>query len=485
MALYIKSDKGFGNKIYDLISAAYLKQRYKVPVYMVMNDKNFPIVMDKSRSLVSYITFEEYPKPPPKAMYIKSFDALPKDITEPTTIMNVCAFIPFFHHELSDTTIAKLQVNPNSVTKDLHKLKKQTYGCVNIRYDKNLCSAINTEIKSNIPVFHPDYYKDQIQALLARETMDAVYIITESIELVNQYVLKDIDDPRIIIADYNPVDLFFIMTNASYLVLSHNYFGFAAAYLNQKGTIYLLIPGAEKPEDDSPWQLITDPKYLITADMAITKDMAYAFGDCDKYVSKVNRMAKGSRSRIYPRVYFDTNPATMGKTERSSVIHYGNLHVNNLIVHRSLTVEGGLRFYNLLVRGMTRIQGNTYGIKGTISDLTVIGEAHLESSILGNCLVNGSLVSQNCLFKYDTVLIGNCFINHCTLDRVQLLSKRTDIANSNIHDLVIMHNDPLLIRLINCNVARILSDNPVTVYISSNTKIKVSHNVNLLLDSSI
>lgn len=448
-----------------------------------MDDKTFAITFDKSTKIIKYITFADYPKA--KVLYLDSFDKLPDKITESLTIIGLERYIPNFYYEIDDADIKLMQVNPNSVDKAIVKEAKSTYACVNIRYDKNLCSALHEDIKSNVMLYHPKYYIDMIEALIEKQELDHIYIITESKELVQKYVLKDIDDPRISFAEYTPVDLFYLMTNADYLVLSHNIFGFAAAYLNPEATIYFAVPDGEADNnDETGWELIANSKYILSSNMAIAKDMAYDYGDCDKYVPKITSMSKGSRPRTFPRAYFMVNPVSIIREVYTNLSHYGPLSVSNTIVHRSLSVEGALKFYNILVKGSMRVKGTMYGNKGTIADLTMLGEGHLESSIVGDCLSDGSIVANNSMFKGESVLVGNYFLNHCTMNRVQLLSRRTDFVNSVIADCIILNNtEPISIRFINCRIGRLVSGSYITVHIDSLTKIKASHGVNIVISS--
>lgn len=486
MSLYLKSQKGFGNKVLDLLSAVYLKRRYDVPVYLVMDDKTFQIIFDKASKLVKYITFDQYPKA--KILYLDSFDKLPEKVTEPLTIIGLERYIPNFYYDIDEKDINLLQVNPNSVDKAIVKAAKSTYACVNIRYDKNLCAALNSDIKTNVMLYHPNYYKDMLEVLLNKEEIEAVYIITEAKELVKKYILDESEianDPRIIFADYPPVDLFYLMTNAEYLVLSHNIFGFAAAYLNTKATIYFAVPDGEAENNDrSGWELVANTKYILTPDLEITKELAYDYGDCDKYVPKISRMSKGSRPRMYPKAYFMVNPVTIIRESRDDLSHYGPLSISNLIIHRTLSVEGALKFYNILVKGRMRVKGTMYGSKGTITDLTLLGEGHLEACLINDCLSNGSIVAQNSIFKGESVFIGNYFFNHCSLYRVQILSQRTDFVNSVIDDCIILNNtEPILIRFVNCKINRLVAGNFVTVHVDTLSKIKATHNVNVIIDT--
>ena len=481
MSLYIRSQKGFGNKIVDLLTAIYLKRRYGIDVFLVMNDNKFPKLLSKSSEIIGYISNERYLQIRPKSLLIKSFDDLPDKISRPTTLIGMERFMPHIYPLMQRSDLKYPFLNPKVIDRDVLTRSKQDYACVNIRYDRNLCASIQ-EGKSHTLLYSPNYYRDQIEALLATE-IEMLYVITEAKDLVQKYVLDEFTDPRIVLADYSCVDLFYLMVHSHYLVLSHNLFSFAAAYLNLKGIKYLLVP--EGTEMDTDWEVIKEDKYLMNDDSKIAKEMAYDYGDCDRYLSKVKKMQSGS-SRLYPQAYFIDQGSVTGRSFDSLTLR-GPVSLSNVIVNKNLMIEGSLRFSNIWVKSEATVLGSVYGTKCTITDLKIEGEAHLDGALVDYSIINGSLVAINSIFRRSATLIGNNYLSFCSINLLQLFSKRTAINNCKIHTLVILNTfDPISIQISNCNINRIVSNNiHVTIYASITTKIKYAANVSIVIDKTL
>lgn len=489
MALYIKSQKGFGNKVFDLLSAVYLKRRYKVPVYLAMDDLKFSMIMDKSKKLVKYITIDEYYKIKPQTYFVQSFDTLPQEIDQSYTIIGMERCLPYFYDSISTKDIESLQINPNVVSKDVLAKSKQNNACIYVRYDSSLCEALREDDarKRNIMIYDPSYYKAQIQTLLDDKDIQAVYVIGESKKLLEKYVVDGITDPRVEIAEYPPLDLFYLMVTSNYLVLSHNIFSFAAAYLNKGAKISLLMPSDDGEDEESDWEIIKDSKYIMTNDSELMKEMAYEYGDCDRYLVKIDRFKKAKGSRSYPKAYYMIQQEDLlnQKGVYDSFSSNGPTFLRNVVVRDTLKVSGGLNFFNVLVRKSAIITGTLYGVKGTIYDLGVYGEAHLEQVVTGNCLVNGSLVAQNCILKGGSMLIGNNYLSHCSADTIQLITLTTVMQGCKIDELVILNNMAIReLKLINCSVRKLVSTGiPITVTVDPRTRIGSMYNASVVINT--
>ena len=170
--------------------------------------------------------------------------------------------------------------NPNHIKFIYDIKKKNDYAVVHIRYgdklnylkkylnhdygdDKEKEDLLNTDVDKYL-LYTPEYYIDKINYLLNaksisnnikkqniyntkhKHTPHNIYIITDSDDLVREFIMKPTNkfnnNPRVIFLDnLNWITSFYIMTHASYIIMSCSTFSYAAMYFNKKKAIAELL----------------------------------------------------------------------------------------------------------------------------------------------------------------------------------------------------------------------------------------------------
>ena len=293
--IYIKNDKGFGHKLFDLIFAIYLYNLYQGQCiinyvlvktkYETQQDPTLDKLFPKAKDKINFMTLREYenininPKIKIYKIYDKddimqaietfpSYDSLKLHTKIDSNYRLTYKLYDTFG--LEDKAIFNINSNSNSNEKILkfnyknpkHTQlindinKKKHYAVVHIRYgDKldKLKKYLNHEqstdkdkdelLKSDVDkylLYTPDYYIDKINDLLTTyaKTKQNIYIITDSEDLVKEFIMKPTrkfnNNPRVIFLDnLNWLPAFYIMTHASHIIMSCSTFSYAAMYFNK------------------------------------------------------------------------------------------------------------------------------------------------------------------------------------------------------------------------------------------------------------
>ena len=290
--IYIKNDKGLGHKLFDLIFAIYLYNLYQGQCvihyvlvktkYETLQDPTLDKLFPKANDKIHFITLREYenininPKIKIYKIYDKddimqaietlpSYDSLKLHTKiEPNYRLIYKIYETFgledksiFDINSNENMLKINYKNPNHIKFIYDIKKKNEYAVVHIRYGDKLNylkkylnhdygdnskekeALLNTDVDKYL-LYTPEYYIDKINYLLNtyKKTNYNIYIISDSDDLVKEFIMKPTrkfnNNPRVIFLDnLNWVTSFYIMTHASYNIMSCSTFSYAAMYFNK------------------------------------------------------------------------------------------------------------------------------------------------------------------------------------------------------------------------------------------------------------
>jgi hypothetical protein len=307
-SIYLRCSSGFGNKVFDLISAIYLKKKYNLPVYFAVdksihdspNDPFFGAVFNKSHQYVKYIFMPKYyhleKTLPITAIWIGQFSDLPDKITGPIRPAGMYKYAYKMYSTFNDTEKKIFELNKKFISKSV--LNKIDHACVHIRYGDKLCFSDEDYVSSKythymFPLYSPQFYIEMINKLL-HTSVNEIIVMTDSVNVVDKYIMKEfIGNPKIKLIESNYLDSFYLLTKAKYIVMSHSTFSFAAAILNNSVTCFMLKKYMEDPIKDtiaedgaiSPDWIIYDRKdELLNYNQKLLKEMVKFYDNCNKYI---------------------------------------------------------------------------------------------------------------------------------------------------------------------------------------------------------
>uniref|UniRef100_A0A6C0C6J4 Glycosyltransferase n=1 Tax=viral metagenome TaxID=1070528 RepID=A0A6C0C6J4_9ZZZZ len=299
--VYVRCFKGFGNKVFDFISALYLRRKYPdTEVYFAIDksiydtdeDPFFGQIFPKisADAIIKFMFMNKYKKLeaelPINEILINNLDDLPDNVTGHVRFINLHKFAYVMYSSFSDTDKQYFTINSKLISKKVEDISNTSYGCIHIRYGDKLCRS-----KYKYPVYTPAYYKLQIQNLLDADV--PVYIITDTIDLVTEYIMPTfVNNRKVHLMDSGFVESFYLLTKAEFLILSHSTFSFSAAYINEMATCHIVKKVVVNDQDDyifeddaidPNWVLIDEPRFILNTDQELIKEMISKTDMCQKY----------------------------------------------------------------------------------------------------------------------------------------------------------------------------------------------------------
>ena len=454
-AIYVRCSSGFGNKVFDLISAIYLKNKYNINVYFAVDrsihdkpdDPFFGNVFYKSYLKVKYIYMKKYyhlkKTLPIEEQWIDDLDKLPAKITINIRFGGLYRFAYLMYSSFSEEDKKLFEINPKLLDPRIQaKYIDKKFACVHIRYGDKLCFALE-EFKQTkytpymLPVYVPQYYIDQITELLT-EDLDEILVMTDSIDLVKKYVTSHFrDNPKIVLFDSHYLDSFYLLTKAIYIILSHSTFSFAAAYFNPLAVCYLLKKYMMDPQKDfiyedeaiSPkWIIIDNKQYLLNFNQELLKKMIIDYANCNKYISTQPNQPtqKGSGKKIVNEVL------------EEDLITNGPIIINDTNITGKLVIYGTATYNNVTVNGQTNIFGTLYGQRGLFRKLNVNGHTDIKKTIIKKFLGNGKVYADDLRITHGSI-IGPIYLSNSDIKSLEIISDLAEFITCRIDKLVI-HN---------------------------------------------
>ncbi len=291
--IYVFVQEGFGNKIFSLIMAIYLYNFYngKCDINYISfkskhdssNDLDMIDIFPDSAYKVNHVTvnYQDFKETilkskPMRHKFANSIHSFPTYEKLPDNyyvhpLYNL-VYKMYKTFDKFDKNIFK--INQSLIKdKEIINLSKEHYSLIHIRYGDKIYitnSYLGTEKFDFFIMYTPQYYIDMIKKLLTINNKEKIIIITDSIELVNEFIVKSdqelFNNENIILINANWLDSFYLFYNASNIVLSCSTFSMAGAYFNSKPNpnIYLNLYHDDYKKIRIPEEFSISPKWTIS-----------------------------------------------------------------------------------------------------------------------------------------------------------------------------------------------------------------------------
>ena len=303
--ILIQSWTGFGNKIFDLIIAVYLKNYlnyyiYFADIFSIHSKKLDPLLVNIFPNLSSEILFiseneSDYirykiknTKIPNKRIIFNDNIKL-KDFNQYFTtdrILLKTSFLYSYVFEIwkifNNKEKLLFNININLINNSIIDISKTKYAAIHIRYGDKLKYALEYKNKFSFPLFTPQYYFDQITLLLKKNY--TIVILTDSIKLIKYFLIEKykINNDNLFLLDTNFLDSFYLLMYSSCLIMSHSTFSYSASLLGDFKEKEIILCSSKKYEQDhftldymvsKDWLLIDNKKYFLNYDDILLKKM--------------------------------------------------------------------------------------------------------------------------------------------------------------------------------------------------------------------
>ncbi len=501
--ILIKSTGGFGNKVFDLIAAIYLQNKYGVEIFFAVSKYDGPFmgkIFPNSGKKIFYIGMDNYVLMSTSILIneitVNTLDDLPETIISNTIFIGLHKFAYTMYDSLPDLDKKIFEINPDMLSSSIKSVNSVNYACVHIRYGDRLCYALEDFNQTKyspylLPVYSPQYYIDQINELL-ETNVDKIFIITDSSDLVQHVVIDKLsksDRIEIRYPSYETIDHFYLLTKAKYIVMSYSTFSFAAAYFNPHAVSYLLkqfVLNNKKYvyEEDviSPkWIIIDNKEYLLNHNQNLLKELIKEYSN----YCNLNDNLVGGRNK---------NSSYYSNTKKIHDQHIDNLVTNGPItitktnIDAKLVVYGTLNFTDLIVNGTIKNYGTIYGKNGNLKNLNIYGTLNIQDTKFDKLILHGTLNADNIIIKSDAFMVGRLYARNTKINKIVILSNITRFDDSIINNLIINNTDnkPKKIFLKNTNVNKlVVKGKSLTINISADSKIKQSVNATVYIDKDL
>lgn len=290
--------QGFGNKMFNLIIGMYINQinggklliRIKKSKHENITDPTIDQLFPKLKHYYEIVKSSEEMR----ELYELNYDEF-----DSRTIQNIEGFklmkknlIMRHHFSQCYKYIFKMftklkikeifEMEKSFLNKETLTIAKEKYLCVHIRYGDKLFYALG-KLKYKFIVYTPQFYKYIIRKFMDYNKYGKIYIITDDVKIVNEFILDDIKSENIKIIDENWWNSFYILNNATQCILSMSTFSFIACLTNKKDyKAYIVMRPKEIdkfkiPEEeiinDTHWFKKYDKKYILNFDTKLVKKM--------------------------------------------------------------------------------------------------------------------------------------------------------------------------------------------------------------------
>jgi len=505
-AIYVRCSSGFGNKIFDLISAIYLKNKYNMDVYFAIDksihddpdDPFFGNIFYKSYTKIKYIYMKKYYRLekslPIGELWISDLDKLPEKILTNIRFSGLYRFAYLMYSTFDDFDKNLFEINPKVLDSKIYEKyivqMNSNYACVHIRYGDKLCYGLE-EFKQTkytpymLPIYTPNYYIDQINELL-KKNLSEILVMTDSIALVEKYIIdKFKNNPRVVLFNSHYIDSFYLLTKAQYIIMSYSTFSFAAGYFNPIAMCYLVkkyVTDKEKDyvyEDDaiSPkWLIIDDKDYILNFNQKLLKEMVIYYANCNKYIKN---LSGGNQND------FNDNAKTVKNQILDDFVNTGPITITKTRIGSKLVINGTLNFHKLFVGKICKVYGSVYGDIGNFNKFNVYGRLEIRSVSIEKLLCYGEIYAEKISIKNKASIVGQIYIINSNIENIEIVSNQTKFNKCDIGTLIINNNDknPRKILIENSKIDEIIIiGNLLDILADSSTRIGKIINGTILID---
>lgn len=303
-AVIVIINRGFGNKIFNLLVGFYICYINKCDKVFINIQKSqhdsekdpsiFDIFPDVSKfcKLINNEEIDRLWKNYKNVEYLcentKSINDF--EINEPFDIIFVGKKTYFCYqyvydifsrlpHEVKEIFIP----NKNIISEQVLNLAKQNLAMVHIRYgDKiNLSLKHNNKEQFFFLLNTPSFYIEIIQKLLQKGCK--VYIVSDDNNIVNHYIINKINNDNVKLLNIPWWESFYLLSNSKYNIISHSSFSIFATMINKNiKKVYVVdkpsnydtnVSDETKLITKTDWVKINNQKYILNYDRQLMKNM--------------------------------------------------------------------------------------------------------------------------------------------------------------------------------------------------------------------
>jgi hypothetical protein len=295
---------GFGNKIFDIITALYVQHVGGGNIYIytrktIHDNVDDKTILDIFPNLSSKITILNEKS--------EIYDIMNKISKKKRTIINceniksendlnisnkykfiwikqnfVCyKYMYEIYNKLKDDNNDLFRINTNIISKNTQEISKTNYMIIHIRYGDKLEMASDGD--NTWVVYAPIFYKKIIQKY-AKKTK--IYIITDDVKIVKEFILNDVSLHNVEILDIPYWEALYCLTKSRYTVLNISTFSMLGSLLNEKlkkgfivtrSTDPKLSNNKKTPEENiipnTKWMIINNDEYILNHNKHLMKKM--------------------------------------------------------------------------------------------------------------------------------------------------------------------------------------------------------------------
>ena len=257
--IFLRNRGELGDKIFDLIYGIYLFKKYKGKCIITYVDYEYPhatsyakglpeskILFPKAIAKLNYMTPEQYETLQPiLGVYAKvevCFHTLAHipTYTELGYFTRICKRYQYTYDMFKTFTSkdrALFDLDTSLINnKSIIKLTSQKYAVVFVSYGQHLSQSLSVNTGYDIFLTStPQFYIDMIEMLLIKEKNLQIFVCTDTLPVVKKFIMPFVAEHKSVkLIDLKPVDAYYLMLHASYIIMSSYSICYSAAYLNKK-----------------------------------------------------------------------------------------------------------------------------------------------------------------------------------------------------------------------------------------------------------
>lgn len=252
--IYLRDRHDLGGRIFSLIQAVYLQKLYGKSCdvnYVEYQSEMYierppPIdeIFNKTRDVVNFITPAEYEKLLPLLSEHAHTEECYTDLSNIPKAADLGQLNRFCRKykltsEMVDTftesDLKLFNINPKLISPNVLKMQHKKYAVVYVYYGLLLEYANKDNVDFDLfLIYTPQYYIDMIKYLLRKDGHMEILIVTNTPDIVKKYILPSTTAKNVKMLDASIIDSFYLMTYASYIIMSDRPLCFVGSLFNHR-----------------------------------------------------------------------------------------------------------------------------------------------------------------------------------------------------------------------------------------------------------
>ena len=300
--IYLFIGAGFGNIVLFITVLLYIHKRYNYYVTIVFKEKNCSSIFDLfPKELSHYVNCVCLKTDTLHSIHqnnTQQISRLPFSFSSMTRFLSTLRKpVSLFklesggdsaswlqnsmkcYYQLNKKTQGLLQLQKRVISKDIRDCGH--YICVHIRYGDRMLNLSKTQ-RDHALIFTPEYYTDFIATMHKTHPTMPIYIITDSLKVVEHYIMPMISSiPTVRLMDIGFVDSFYLLSHSTYACLSRSSFSLVATMLAKTMRSAHIVA---RPKTSKGWvsedemikticqhtqiiKIMQEPKYILNYDI--------------------------------------------------------------------------------------------------------------------------------------------------------------------------------------------------------------------------